>query len=345
MKKSMLAVAVAAAIALPVSAMAETVVYGRIHTSLDFVDNGADSSHQAASRSSRIGFKGAEDLGGGLQGIWQLESGYHATESGGQLATRNTFVGLKGGFGTALIGRHDTPYKTSTGRLDPFGDTAADYNTIMGSVAGKGLLFDSRTNNTIAYMTPSFGGFGLQAAYVTDTRSGGDRPGETANDNKAFSLAANYGAGPVYVTAAYEQLNNFTGDNNARAAKIGGAYTLGDLTLSAMYERIDLNDDVIGSRDSGMLAARYNFNQINLRAAYLQANDDDRDDTGAKMFALGAGYNFSRRTEVYAVLAQMKQDTDAASLWALGTGGNKEVAPAPGEDTTRAISLGVAHNF
>ena len=131
MKKGLLAFAVAAAMGVPALAAADTTLYGRFNVSLDRVDNGVNKSSQLASNGSRIGVRGSEDLGGGLRAVFQVESGFDATAGGGELGSRNTFVGLGGHFGEVRLGRHDTPYKLSTLSLNFFADTVGDMHNIM----------------------------------------------------------------------------------------------------------------------------------------------------------------------------------------------------------------------
>ena len=165
-------------------------------------------------RSSRIGVKGSEDLGNGLKAIYQVEFNVDiANENrdtdidngnrGNGIALRNSFVGLAGNFGTFLVGRHDTPLKISTGKLDLFADTLADYNHTIG-------FHDVRADNTIAYISPSWSGFSFAAAVIP---AGGANPlGQYNSDNdsisSAYSLAAIYNNGPFYVSAAYENLTD-----------------------------------------------------------------------------------------------------------------------------------------
>ena len=141
MKKSLIALAVAGAFAAPAMAATSNVdVYGLMHFAIEDTNvNGQDL--QVTDRVSRIGFKGSEDLGGGLKAIWQIEQQINATNSANTTVTtstatittsgghsythnhtasvgngafggaglRNTFIGLSGSFGTVLMGRHDTP--------------------------------------------------------------------------------------------------------------------------------------------------------------------------------------------------------------------------------------------
>jgi predicted porin len=182
MSKKLIAAAIAAAFAVPAAVAADVTTYGIAHISIDMYngDQGGASGRQGegiavTSRASRIGFKGSEDLGGGLKAIWKMEfqinmanddngGGWGAFPVNGAddvVSGRNMYVGLAGGFGTFLFGRHDTPYKISTGKLDYFADQLGDYN-------GNTLGFeDVRANSAIAYISPSFGGLTLAGAVVT----------------------------------------------------------------------------------------------------------------------------------------------------------------------------------
>ena len=106
------------------TANADVTLFGHIDTSVDAtdVDGGSDDVNLNCTTCS-VGFKGSEDLGNGLKGIYQLEFAVDPAEDSMSWGGRNQFVGLAGGFGTVLFGRHDTPLKISTGKLDMFADT------------------------------------------------------------------------------------------------------------------------------------------------------------------------------------------------------------------------------
>jgi predicted porin len=162
-----------------------------------------------AGRANRIGVKGSEDLGNGLKAIYQVEFGINLNDTNNRLISnsdaityRNTFVGLAGNWGTALVGRHDTPLKISTGRLDLFADTMADYNGTVG-------FQDLRVDNVVAYISPSFGGFSFAGAIVPGGGSSGTS-GLNINEDSisgAYSLAAIFNNGPFYASVAYESLD------------------------------------------------------------------------------------------------------------------------------------------
>jgi predicted porin len=187
----------------------------------------------ANKRSNMVGVKGSEDLGGGLKAIYQVELQVYLTDRNnniadgdpGTLEFRNTFVGLAGDWGTFLVGRHDTPLKISTAKLDLFTHTLADYNSTLG-------FANLRADNTVTYISPSFSGFQFAGAVVP---SGGATPfGEAGTDAipfgpynlnsrydrstalgsepdgiaDAWSIAAIYSNGPFYASAAYESLGS-----------------------------------------------------------------------------------------------------------------------------------------
>jgi len=301
MKKSLIALAVAGAFAAPAFAASSNVdVYGTLRYSVDNIDADAAASSvwKINDNSSRFGIKGSEDLGGGMKAVWQIEQQINATAAPltpdtafGGAGLRNTFVGLAGGFGTVLVGRHDTPYKLG-GSADLFTDTATD------SQGAKGIIgfgnFDLRVNGTIAYVSPDFSGFHFAAAIV---------PGETVGPADgladAYSLVGVYANGPLKATLAYEDHDNAI-DESAWKANVG--YKIGDLALAATYEA---QSDVGGTQgldnEAFLLSAAYGMGPITLMAQY---GDRDHDlATGANdmtRWTLGVGYALSKRTNVYA---------------------------------------------
>ncbi|MBK1706520.1 porin [Halochromatium glycolicum] len=174
-----------------------------------------------SSRASRIGVKGSEDLGNGLKAIYQVELGLNfgdndITGGGNGISYRNSFVGLAGNWGTFLVGRHDTPLKISTGKLDQFSDTMADYNGTVG-------FNDIRADNVIAYISPSFSGFSFAGAMIA---AGGGTDDEGLNVNSdslagAWSLAGIYNNGPFYASIAYESLDSDMGMDSQTSLRGG----------------------------------------------------------------------------------------------------------------------------
>ena len=235
MNKKLLASAVIAAVVASPAAFAESTVYGKMHTSIDAADydNGRDNV-EVNNRSSRLGFKGSEDLGNGLKAIYQIEFGIRSeggsqqrVSDGGHTSLRNTFVGLAGDFGTFVVGRHDTPmkmayYATGNERL---GDSAIDLNrrfdNDQSGLNPIGVFQEFRANNAIAYVSPNFSGFTVAAAIV---------PGEqTGNQSSSVGVT---GTPPVATT--FVQENDL--DGAADHYSIGAMYKGNGLKIGAGYE-------------------------------------------------------------------------------------------------------------
>jgi predicted porin len=322
MQKKIITLAVAAALTVPVAAMADVTVYGLMHYSYDYVMGDDDEGNTGVSRGSRLGFKGAEDLGGGLKGVWQIETEIESEgssdDSGFDL--RNTFVGLNGGFGTILAGRHDTPYKIATSKMDLFSDRAADYNNFAGTINGA-TVADERAPQTIAYITPSFNGLTAAFAYV-------DHYFTTPEDesDSAYSFGAFYDNAGLFLGAGYEyqegaNLTGVTGvptatvtvpgtptavvdangvptgdlvpttrsvtgsvlgsDPEVTAWKVGGMYTIAGFSFGALWENIEIEGDNGDlERDMFYIPLQYAFGNNVIKGYYAKADESDGDLSG-----------------------------------------------------------------
>ena len=344
MKKSLIALAVAGVVSAPAFAATSNVdVYGVINIAVEDSDV-ANTEIQVSDRVSRIGFKGSEDLGGGLKAIWQIETGLSAATgndgvgAGTQIANRNTFVGLAGDFGTFVMGRHDTPYKLGTGSLDPFADTIADYNgnytvnTTTGALTAATLgmngvdlvdsVHDHRSPSAIAYISPTVAGVHAAIAVVSTNATLLDGQNDTFD---AYSATVVYANGPIFGSLSYQSANIGAGDS--KAMKLGLGYTMGDAKIGFIYE--DVNDSVGAGADrrSWLVNGVYNMGPIALKAEYGSVTADVvGGDVDASKLAFGVDYNMSKRTTAYAVY--VIDDIDVA-----------------GVDSTKGWAVGIKHAF
>lgn len=362
MKKSLIALAIAGAFAAPAFAASSNVdIYGVMSFSLDWAntDDAANDDSDFATgvdNVSRIGFKGAEDLGGGLKALWQIETELNtdAMAAGTLAATgsnsmRNTFVGVAGGFGTLVLGRHDTPYKLATGKLDPFADTIGDYNAVIGATqaANQSSRFDVRAPQTIAYISPNFSGFHAAAAYVEAKANEGAGNDET----QAFSIMGMYDNGPLFASLAYEThsggILGATATQEIDAWKLGLGYSFGDGKVGFVYEDIEHDAAAnVNSRSAWYLTGSYAMGPIVLKAAY--GNADDSDAAGndeADFWTIGADYNLSKRTSIYAVYANLDHDSAANQAGASGYGLRGGAGYNAAGTEVSGFSLGIKHSF
>ena len=290
MKKSLIALAIAAAAPAAFAATSNVEVYGAARLSIDSVSGG--KGYSVNDQTSRVGIKGSEDLGGGLTALWQWESqmnGMDATTVG--TTQRNTFVGVKGAFGTVLAGVHDTPYKLG-GSADVFGDTSADSQKATTGIIGRNGM-DTRSNNAVAYISPDYAGFHVGVATVAD------EAGSTGSANAATSIVLVYANGPLKATYGQEEYKN-----GRKGDKFNVSYKIGDIGLGATYEKS--NDSLNAAKDKAYLvSASYGMGPITLAAQYGNFNDNDDANNNAgtaqtgvdiKRSTVGAIYSLSKRT-------------------------------------------------
>ncbi len=325
MKKKIIVAAIAAAVAAPMAVMADATVYGKVRVATQYMDR--DGSNADAwgmeDQTSRLGIKGSEDLGGGLKAVYQMEFGSNVGDGVGKdgnfWSQRNSYVGLAGDWGTVLAGRHDTPYKISSGKLDMFGDTAADYDVGTGQVFspnGVGLFHSIRTDGAIAYISPNWSGFTLAGALVqTDTAGGFDDADDFAS---AYSLAGMYSNGPWFASLAYENLDGESlgvagplSDNDSKWRVGLGILGMAGFSASFIYEdRSDANYIPGNDKQSWQLQAAYDFGNNRVKAMYGDQDDESLLDADFDTWAVGLQHNFTKRTD--AQVLYRSKDYDGA---------------------------------
>jgi predicted porin len=380
MNKKLLAFAVAAAFVAPLAASAEgnVTIYGIMDVSYDRTDNGLVSTNKISSNSSRLGFKGTEDLGNGTSAVWQIESqinadgttngttmpgggGMASSNGGTSIGGRDTFAGLTGGWGTAIMGRHDTPYKIATRSLDYFADGLADNRNVMGQNAShalgvSGFSFDGRQSDVLAYISPTMSGFTGAIGYVA-----GAEAATTGAQNKgdAWSVAGLYGNGPLFASLAYERHNigdattgsiaaaGF-GNLNESAWKLGLGYKVDALQIGFAYEKMSDNFGAGGNdlldHHAYTLGGKYSMGSNDIKLAYTASGDlGSAANSGAKQWAVGLDHNMSKRTKVYVQYVRLNNDS-AANFSLNGAGATGSVTATAGNDPS-AWSLGMRHSF
>jgi len=393
MNKKLLALAVAAT-SVSASALADdstVTLYGTLNADFENVKaEGCQSANcvdvkqrnRVSSNSSNIGFRGLEPLGEGLNAWFQVESSVPLDGSGGGglWSSRNSAVGLNGSFGSILLGQWDSPYKSSTVRLDPFGDTTiAAYTDILGgntanTVGNTGLSFDRRMRNTVQYWTPNWAGFSGRIAYGANEEK---PPGGTSNPT-SYAGSASYDNGPLYVTLAYESHKDFgifnpvlapQGTDNA--LKVGASYTIANVfTVAGIYEQIKYKTDKqltptsINERKfhDWWTSATYKLAANAFSLGYGQReeykdNGAELANSEAKFYSARYGYNFSKRTEFYAFYVRIENNAASRNDFVvgvnpLGADGNGGGAPAAGFPSAlpagadpQGVGVGFIHKF
>ena len=311
MKKSLVALSVLGAVAGAASAQTSVSIYGVVDAGVSYTDNGAATNSKTwalgsgQQSGSRLGFKGSEDLGGGLSAIFTLENGFNlddGTQGQGALFGRQAFVGLNGGFGSVKLGRQYNPIRVSAEAIDPFGLGLA------GNLKNIFNVYGERANNTINYATPKLSGFSGQVAYGL-----GEVAGSTSA-SRQLGLAANYANGPVYVTLAYHNQDKstdaITNKGSAKSTLLGGTYNFGVAKLHGGFAWNKGDTGVVDNVDSRdwMLGVSAPFGASTILASYIQHKDKLADQSDAKQWALGYTYSLSKRTNLYTSYAKISND-------------------------------------
>ncbi len=346
-RKSTLAAGIAAGVlaagGIPAAALADgPTLYGQIHLSLDQLDNGDDSALNLSSNRSRLGIKGDFDIQEGIKGIWQIESELRADSANsvnaGTLASRNTFIGLQGGFGTVRAGRFDTPVKLIGRQVELFANQVGDLRNLARDQASPNR-FDERPHNSIGWDSKRYAGVQGSAQLSTNTNDGATAD----NDNDTVSLALNYAEGPLYVGLGFERNGNTAaGQDDPSALRLGAYYDLGNWRLTALWQSISAAQDA-NDEDVYGVGARYRHDAWTYKAQVYQLSAD-ADDRDATLVAVGAEYAWAKPLTVYLDYAFADNDANRGiTPYREGRGDNLLIA-ANGEKAS-ALSLGAIYRF
>ncbi len=285
MKKIALVAAVAA-FAAPAFAQSSVTLWGRINTSVESQSqDGGDRKVVVQNNSSRLGFKGTEDLGGGLKAQFLLEHGLNSDDG---KATKTNFwnreaaVQLSGNFGTVKLGRW------TNGSYFATADYISMHNHDTGTSSDALYAFGTGWTeaNKVGYFTPTYAGF---SAEITA------HAGEGA-DERAFDLSANYDMGPLHLGAGY------TKQGSGIQYAVRGLYELGAFTFGGYWQVEDTGVGSNAKRNVGRVSAMYTLGASEF---HVNVGGTESGGTagfgghGAKQYTVGYNYNLSKRTKVY----------------------------------------------
>jgi predicted porin len=365
MKKTLTIAAVAGcafAATLPAHAQSSVSIYGILDGAIEHYTN-ADAAGNDVSRSpslgggmfpSRIGFKGSEDLGGGLKAIFTLETGFApdsgTLNQGNRLFGRQAWVGLAGSWGQVTVGRNYNMIYVSSFDVDTFGPSQYGLGTLDSGVP------NGRTDNSVAYKG-TFNGVTVGAHYSfgRDTSSAGGASGtncagESATDASAcreWSTLLRYDQPNWAIVGAYDRMYGGTTASNGLNSsdktdtrlhvaglvkgsnwKVGGGVLLRDNEGSATQPKSRLY----------YLGAAYNVSPLLVIDGHLGKLDYRATGNDTKQALVRATYLLSTRTAVY--VAGGRIDNDGVAAVALSAGGSIGAGMAQ-----TGIITGIKHSF
>ena len=266
------------------AAMAQSSVniYGRFNVTAEAQNNNGVKTKVLQNNSSRIGFKGTEDLGGGLKAGFILEHGFNADtgQPSGAFWGRQSEVNLSGGFGTVRLGTFTSEAYFATS------DYIGMHNHETGTSSDALYAYIGRNTNKVAYRTPEFvKGLTLEGA-VSANESSSARA-------RSYDFAANYQVGALHLGLGYEKFGT------AKQMAASALYEMGSFVVGGMVQR-DTNAYGNGNRTNFRLTGAYMMGTSEFHLNVGKAGDySKQSQSGAKQYTLGYNYNLSKRTKVY----------------------------------------------
>ena len=363
MKKSLIALAVLAA-AGTASAQSSVTLFGIVDATIQRVNNEGGPSvtrlTQSGYNSSRLGFRGTEDLGGGMSASFWLEAGMQNDDgrgfgtntnnqaSGGGSATggtqgltfnRRSTVSLAGNWGEVRLGRDYTPQFWNLTVFDAFGTNGVGSTLTLNSIITGSTAV--RASNGIGYFLPgNLGGFyGQYAHYLGENPSGA----VNSSDGTGDGFRIGWANGPVNVALAMSETKNHLAsgaDAKIKQNNVGGQWDFGVAQLLGQYTW-----DSVGSTDGKgwNIGGLFPIGAGQIRLAYSEYKVEPGGglaEPKSSKWALGYVHNLSKRTALYVTWADVSNKNGAAASVAPGAAG------APGvNQSSSGFDLGVRHSF
>ncbi|TAM44067.1 MAG: porin [Burkholderiaceae bacterium] len=360
MKKSLVALAALAFVGVA-SAQSSVTLFGVVDAAYEHLSGSAlpgsvNKLVQGANSSSRLGFRGTEDLGGGLNAGFWLEGGLNndsgagaatslnnqpggSTGGGGLTFNRRSTVSLAGNFGELRLGRDYTPTFWNKTIFDPFGivGVGAETNVSLGVLT---TATGVRASNSVGYFLPgNLGGFYGQAMYAMGENSSNSVNGvgqDNSKDGNYFGGRVGYANGPINVAISYGKTKNVATDGYTDA-NIGGSYNFGVATVMAQYNQEKVNEALGTTDKTYLLGVNVPVGPGNIVASYNHAKVTG-DTFKANQYALGYVYNLSKRTAIYGTYAHISNSGSAGSFTTNG-------APTAALGSSNGLDIGLRTSF
>ncbi len=351
MKRSLIALA-ALAVVSAASAQSSVTIFGVVDATVAIGNGDTSNKTQLTNsgyNSSRLGFRGVEDLGGGLKAKFWLEAGVMndngagaATNvnnqgAGGALAgmngsqgltfNRSSWVSVEGSMGEIRLGRDYTPQFWSFTVYDPFGTNGVGTTQALNSSGGGVTIV--RASNSLAWKSPSYSGFGIWAqTYFGENAS---NAASQAGDGSAIRVS--YDQGPLSLAVAFAKTTTGAG-TDVQTTNVAGSYNMGVAQLMAFWNK-DANTgakDITGYTIGALVPVKP---AGTVRVSF--SNSDNGNGAKTDKFALGYVHDMSKRTALYGTFASLSNSGGAAQAL------NGAATPANGSST--GFDIGVRHAF
>lgn len=344
MKRSLLALAALTAFAGAASAQSSVTLFGILDAGVARLSAGGKSvtgMENSGYNSSRLGFRGTEDLGGGLKANFWLEGQlFNDTGDGSGTGSafnfqRLTYVGLSGGFGEIRMGREYTGNFTNVSAYDAFGTNGVGTSNAFGMVgtAGNGIAA-VRASNAVSYATPAMGGFNLKAMY-----SFGENVSGGAKTNNHWNIRTGYAAGPISAHVALAKTEGATDAADVKYQSFGASFNAGVVVpmIAIAQEKTGAGLKV----QAIVPGIHVNLGKGTIRASYGRYDVKNSGNDWNKM-AVGYVHSLSKRTVAYTTYARVSNK--GTQTRGVGTNGVSGVTPSAGGSAS-GFEFGIRHSF
>lgn len=341
-RKSLLALSLLAGFAGTTWAQSSVTVFGVVDASLRQIDNNGVKLRQLGTdglSSSRLGFRGTEDLGSGLKAGFWLESAFNPDDGGinasGKFWHRRSTVSLEGGFGEIRLGRDTVPTYTGITDFDAFDDKGvAKFANLQSKLTGT-VNTNNRADNEVQYFLPK----GLGGVYGTVAVAAG----EGTVGNKYIGGRLGYAGGPLNVSGAYATTEANAAADKYKIGTLGVAYDLGVVRLLGSFTQIkflDRKENLIllgATAPVGPGLIRASFGRADLKGGTSATRTADADD--ANLIAVGYVHNLSKRTALYGTYSRIANK--GAQNFQVGA----TTPTLPNGQKSQGIEAGLRHSF
>jgi predicted porin len=320
--------------------MAQVTVFGLLdvgYGSTETKTTGASGSKTEASTlgrsgqqaGGRLGFRGEEDLGGGMKAGFMYEISMDPTEAnyGGSSAfgsNRQGYISLSGGFGELRLGRQYTGLFGVNAGFDA-GGTVSGAGYLQSSDSYGEWLSVIRANNAVRYQTPTMNGFWLAVAMIDDSSKTTSNAGVVTSNSEGSgqSITGSYAAGPLAAMLSWSTSDVVTVATAAPAVdtkveterlNLGVSYNLGVLSLHVTHNQREVDDAKATNLDSDRSDTTIGV-KVPVGAATIWASTGEGEQKRKGLSAasanidysayqLGVSYALSKRTNVYAFMGE-----------------------------------------
>lgn len=339
------------------SSNASWTLYGSLRLGAGALDDGENSDFNIFSYSSRLGVRGTYAPPGNQAGMpeifWQIESGLDADAGDGDLASRDTFAGLRGDWGALRAGFFSSPAKSVGRHVDQIANRVGDNRNLLrtdneaGGQDNRSPGWDNRIGNAIEYATPRIGG--VEAAVQYSSHYSDDFDNTTGNIAQGLSARMSFEHGPLWLAGGYETIDRDSdalddaSEADPELYRAAAMLSFSRLTLAGIFQRGEDQQGISGqNRDTFGLGTSYRVTARTwLKAQAYRADEADTlPDSGATLIAGEIEYRLYPQTRFYLSAAHTDNE-DAAQFQS--TRGLIEDGPA-GVDST-SVTLSMRHDF